>query len=123
MDSYRRKIKLRIAWWLCWYVLCTLAAILEIGVLYDYWKNPTGDVVYIVIQLFALFASLSITKTPNVDRLVERDLKKDPENIYAKTLLLERKLADQKRKAAEKKEHDDLSQKVKDMEDEMKAGE
>lgn len=58
---------------------------------------------------------------PSKARLLKKDLEKDPDNIYARAMVLEIAINKHKKEARKKKEDDDLKEKIKVMEDEIKG--
>lgn len=122
MQAYSRMLRLRLVWWSIWWGLCALglASYLLQGVdalLYpDSYSNLS-----ITIMLFWIFMFLWIVPSfvPKTERLLKKDLRKNPENLYAKALLLELKLKKKKRDETRQKEEEQLRDKVKDMEEEV----
>lgn len=123
MQAYSRMLRLRLVWWSIWWGLCALglASYLLQGVdalLYpDSYSNLS-----ITIMLFWIFMFLWIVPSfiPKTERLLKKDLRKNPENLYAKALLLELKLKKKKKRdETRQKEEEQLRDKVKDMEEEV----
>jgi amino acid permease len=122
MDSYRSRIKLRMGWWFTWWVIVVLLFIMQVSSVIDAFRHlDMFDKSYLPIQLFWLivFGSIAITKFPRIDRLLQKDIKKNPENVYAKVMILERKVKNQDKNNENLREKEDLARRVKEMEDKI----
>lgn len=75
----------------------------------------------VIVFWLCVFALVVPNKVPSKAKLLKKDLRKNPDNIYAKAMLLEIAMNKQKREASKNKEDDDLKEKIKAMEKEMEG--
>lgn len=122
MDKYSRNIRLRMAWWVTWWLILVLFSIGELLNLVSAYQYPQYATSFSVgVDLFWLlsFIALAIRFIPSINILLERDLKRNPDNIYAKAMALERKVKQQARKSTQDKKEDDLRAHIKEMEEQV----
>jgi hypothetical protein len=122
MDKYKRQIKLRLAWWITWWSLSAIMMVAQLVATIDVIRYPeyANKVQQVAAPFWLLvFTLIVFLYFPRTEELLKKDLKKNPENVYAKAMLLEREL--KKRKASEdvEKERGELERKVKSMEEEL----
>jgi hypothetical protein len=122
MDKYARGIKLRLTWWITWWSLVTLAAIVQLVSTIDLFRHSylSSEMDRLVSMFWlVILATISLRFIPSIHGLLSKDLKKNPENVYAKSMLLERQLQRHREDARAEQERDDLAGQVKVMEEEL----
>lgn len=127
MESYKRKLKLRLAWWWVWWAICAfmffgnLLELIMIIVDYMFISHESPDTVYVITKVVALIIFIIPTFAffPSVDRLLAKDLTKNKDNLYAKAISLERRLAKKNKIADEMRKDKEIEKTVEEMEQEL----
>ena len=119
MDSYRTKIKIRMGWWITWWVICVLAVILEALSIIDSLRHPGflhQPETFMQYVWFVIFLTIAIKKIPSVSRLLQKDINKNPDNVFAKAMILERKVDQQSKQNERRQEKEELRTRIEEME-------
>lgn len=122
MHAYARMLKLRLVWWCIWWGLCALGLISYISQGVDAFLHPALYSEFsITVIAFWVFVFLGIVPSyvPRAEKILKKDLKKNPENLYAKAMMLEINLKKQKASSEKEREESELRNRVKAMEEEI----
>lgn len=128
MEAYKKKFKFRLAWWIVWYSVCSLfffghliEFIINANVHGDrYLDNYYNPKIIMKCIILILFGSITLLKFPSREKLIEKDLRKNPDDLQVKAMQLERELKNLKKCEKKKEETEDLNKKVTEMEAEIK---
>lgn len=122
MDKYRRDIKYRMAMWICWWSVCALVFAMCFLIFCGNVIVSFTHLEYLGFHFLVNFAwsvilgCITFQKVPKIDKLLQIDIKRNPDNIYAKAMILERKLKKQREQSKSSKEREDLEAHVREME-------
>tara|TARA_R110002049_G_C8955866_1_gene546262 strand:+ start:288 stop:677 length:390 start_codon:yes stop_codon:yes gene_type:complete len=125
MESYRKKVNLRLIWWWVWWSICLVFFVGNIldSIFILLSGLPSGFVFLVKIFSIAFFSVPVFLYVPSKQKLIDKDLKKDPDNQFANLLALELKVSDQERQDNLRQESESISKQIKEMEKKLSENE
>jgi hypothetical protein len=115
-------LKLRLTWWWVWWSFCAIGLLSYVFQTIDILRYPehaSGMRIATTGFWLVAFGWIVPNKVPKTEKILEKDLIKDPDNIYAKAILLKIHLKKKNKDSMKEKEESDLRERVKIMEDEL----
>jgi len=125
MENYQKSLKRRMVWWWTWWSLC---ALMFAGHLGEFLVNITVGIggirwggIFMVTKIAALllFGWPTFSFFPSLDKLLQKDLGKENTALYAKALILERKLQSYQMDSVKKEGDRSIQENISKMEAEL----
>tara|TARA_R110002049_G_C8956144_1_gene546281 strand:+ start:288 stop:677 length:390 start_codon:yes stop_codon:yes gene_type:complete len=125
MESYRKKVNLRLIWWWVWWSICLVFFVGNIldSIFILLSGLPSGFIFLVKIFSIAFFSVPVFLYVPSKQKLIDKDLKKDPDNQFANLLALELKVSVQERQDKQRQESESISKQIKEMEKKLSENE